>query len=57
MSITSAKYVKDESDENVSVTVTYENGEVWSVPVSGSNRHYREVEEWVADGNSIQEAD
>tara|TARA_E500000305_G_scaffold102488_1_gene97205 strand:+ start:155 stop:328 length:174 start_codon:yes stop_codon:yes gene_type:complete len=28
-----------------------------SVPLDENNRHYQEILEWVADGNTIQEAD
>ena len=28
-----------------------------SVPLDENNRHYQEIQEWVAEGNTIQEAD
>jgi hypothetical protein len=28
-----------------------------SVPLDENNRHYQEILQWVADGNTIQEAD
>ena len=37
--------------------VTYTEGIKWTVPLSERNRHYREVLEWVAEGNTIEEAD
>ena len=37
--------------------VTYEDGIIWYVPHSEDNRHYREIQEWVAEGNTIEEAD
>ena len=33
--------------------VTYENGEVIFVPHNEENRHYQEILEWVALGNTI----
>lgn len=33
--------------------VTYENGEVTYVPHNPENRHYQEILEWVALGNTI----
>ncbi len=33
--------------------VTYANGEVWYVSHNEENRHYQEILEWVADGNTI----
>ena len=33
--------------------VTYENGEVIYVSHSEDNRHYQEILEWVAEGNTI----
>jgi len=57
MNITEAKYVVDElSNKKQSVTVEI-NGRTWSVPISESNRHYQAIQEWVAEGNTIEEAD
>mgnify|MGYP003119857340 CR=1 FL=1 len=36
-------------------TVTYDDGTVLFVPLNENNRHYQEVLQWVADGNSIGE--
>tara|TARA_R100000995_G_scaffold67973_1_gene36628 strand:+ start:647 stop:823 length:177 start_codon:yes stop_codon:yes gene_type:complete len=36
-----------------SLKVTYNNGEIYSVPINEENRHYQEILEWVADGNTI----
>jgi len=33
--------------------VTYLDGTEWSVPHSEENRHYQEILEWVAEGNTI----
>ena len=31
----------------------YQDGTEWSVPHSEDNRHYQEILEWVAEGNTI----
>ena len=56
MDITNAKYVVGQDGENQSITATI-NGKVWSVPISENNRHYQAIQEWVAEGNTIQEAE
>ena len=40
-----------------SYTLTLTNGEVWDVPHNVNNRHYQAILEWVAEGNTIAEAD
>ena len=52
MNITSAQY----QSGNASIKATIDN-EVWVVPVESNNRHYQAIQEWVAEGNTIQEAD
>ena len=57
MNITKAKYQIDEmTNKNTSITATI-NGETWSVPIDSANRHYIAIQEWVAEGNTIEEAD
>ena len=57
------KYKKSPDTGEVNkISVTYpadENGGKLhlSVPLDENNRHYQEIQEWVADGNTIQEAD
>jgi len=36
-----------------SYSVTFEDGTVWEVPHNEENRHYQEILEWVAEGNTI----
>ena len=59
--IQSAKYVKGTVygvEKNISVNVTYASGQVWSVPLNVTdNRHWIELQEWVKEGNTIEEAD
>ena len=57
------KYKKSpDTGEINQISVTYpadENGGKLhlSVPLDENNRHYQDIQEWVADGNTIQEAD
>ena len=57
------KYNKDTmTDKNSCVMVTYpadENGikKLKSVPIDNENTDYQNILQWVADGNTIQEAD
>ena len=52
MNITSAQY----QSGNTSIKATI-NGEVWVVPVESNTRHYQAIQEWVAEGNKIEDAD
>ena len=36
-----------------SYKVTYSDGSFWSVPHNEANRHYQDILEWVAAGNTI----
>ena len=53
MIITNAQYV-DDKKQAVTATV---DGKNISIPTSPNNRHYQAIQEWVAEGNTIQEAD
>ena len=57
MNITSAQYTKyrDNTDnENIKATI---NGQTMFVPLDPANRHYQAIQEWVAEGNTIEDAD
>ena len=57
MNITKAKYFKDvEETDNSSISATID-GVLMSVPLDPANRHYQAILEWVAEGNTIEEAD
>jgi len=57
MDITSAKYIVDlDGSTNVSVKAIIDGVEM-SVPLDPNNRHYAAILEWVAEGNTIQEAE
>ena len=60
MNITSATYYKAPLDnpdnENTAVQIVADSS-TWSVPLDTANRHYQAILEWVAEGNTIAEAD
>ena len=53
--ITSAQYLQD-NGVNVSIKLI-SNGKAYYVPLDTANTHYQAIQEWVAEGNTIQEAD
>ena len=40
-------------NEFSSYELIYTSGEKWIVPLDEANRHYQEILEWVAEGNTI----
>ena len=57
MNITSAKYQQSsETSGNDSIKATID-GEVWVFGINPANRHYQAIQEWVAEGNTIADAD
>jgi len=54
--IDSAKYVNDMSGKPSSIQVSINEQEM-SVPIDTANRHYQAILEWVAEGNTIEDAD
>ena len=59
MNFKSAKYIKisfeDAPDKTIIQAVI--DGRNVSIPMNSANRHYAAILEWVADGNTIAEAD
>ena len=55
INITSAQYIAEEGT-NTSIRVTIDGQELF-VPLDQSNRHYAAILEWVAEGNTIAEAE
>ena len=33
--------------------VTFSNGKISNVPLDELNRHYQEIQEWIADGGTV----
>ncbi len=57
MNITSAQYLQSELEaSNISIKATID-GQEMTVPLDPANRHYQAIQEWVAEGNTIQEAE
>lgn len=57
MNITSAQYTRNiEDTENENIKATIDGTEMF-VPLDPANRHYQAIQKWVAEGNTIQEAD
>jgi len=56
MNITNAKYMTNSDGVNTTVKATIDNI-VMDIPLDPDNRHYQAIQEWVAEGNTIQEAD
>ena len=57
MNITSAQFIRD-SEGNISVVKATIDGEEMFVPYNvAGNRHSNAVQAWVAEGNTIAEAD
>ena len=51
--ITSAKYMNKDNTDIVAII----DGVEWKFPCNEGNRHYQAIQEWVAEGNTIEEAD
>ena len=57
MNIESAKYNIDVlTNEKCSINIIV-NGILLSVPLDPDNRHYQAIQEWVKEGNKIEDAD
>ena len=57
MIISSAQYQKNNDDnQNVAISAVID-GQTWSVPLDPNNKDFQAILEWVADGNTIAEAD
>ena len=54
MNISNAKYIKD-VDGNNNIVAVVVDGVSMSVPINPDNRHYQAIQEWVAEGNTIEE--
>lgn len=57
MNIASAKYFQANGVDNNQVKVTTDQSETFWIPMDNDNTDYIAVLAWVADGNTIAEAD
>jgi len=57
MIVTSTKHMLDFMGQPTNTVVATIDGEENHVPLDPANRHYAAILEWVADGNTIEEAD
>ena len=57
MNIKSVKKFYTPLDNTLQYILTTKDNEVWFVPITEGNSDYKAILEWVADGNTIQEAD
>ena len=57
MAISSAQYQRNrENTDNIAIEAIID-GIKWSVPLDPANTDYQAIQEWVAEGNKIEEAD
>ena len=52
--------VKEQKDPTIDEVVSYEMTKddiIYSVPLAEDNTDYQEIQTWVAEGNTIEEAD
>ena len=57
MNITKAQYVSETPMPNEPIIRATIDDTPMAVPLDPANRHYQEIQEWVAEGNTIEEAD
>ena len=57
MIITSAQYYRENMTGENSCINAVIDGETMSVPLDPDNRHYQAIQQWVAEGNTIEDAD
>jgi len=60
MSINTVKKIhnpKTNANDEIYLMLYYSDGKEFCVPKDENNRHYQDILQWLADGNTIQEAD
>ena len=55
-SITSAQYITDNDGNNASINAIIDKIQC-AVPLDPANRHFQAIQEWVKEGNKIEDAD
>ena len=53
--VTKARYNLEFPNEVTSYNLERKDGIILSVPLDPNNRDYQDIQEWVADGNTIEE--
>tara|TARA_R110001592_G_scaffold238915_2_gene498774 strand:+ start:332 stop:502 length:171 start_codon:yes stop_codon:yes gene_type:complete len=56
MNFTKAKYISFLGNNQASITAELDGKKV-CIPINSDNRHYKAIQEWVAKGNKIEDAD
>jgi len=56
MNIESAKYIDDENDNHLCIETVIGGKKHW-IPIEEANTHYVALQKWIADGNTIADAD
>jgi len=61
MDIQSSQYVRDEDGQNSCIKLVLNNMpnnvDYMLIPLNTEGKHYQAIQEWVAEGNTIAEAD
>ena len=57
MNIENVKYTSFDGENNTGIKATIDGTEIHIPLNTPDNRHFRAIQEWVAEGNTIQEAD
>tara|TARA_R100000388_G_scaffold94049_1_gene80138 strand:- start:715 stop:885 length:171 start_codon:yes stop_codon:yes gene_type:complete len=55
--IKSVKKMNDYESKHCAYQMTDNTDKVYYVPLVEDNTHYQQIQEWVAEGNTIEEAD
>tara|TARA_R100000278_G_C5338670_1_gene117456 strand:- start:147 stop:317 length:171 start_codon:yes stop_codon:yes gene_type:complete len=55
--IESAQYIEDKNGNRTGIDAVFTGEGRLDVPLDHANRHYAAILKWVAEGNTIQEAD
>tara|TARA_R100001015_G_C4565253_1_gene124340 strand:- start:73 stop:246 length:174 start_codon:yes stop_codon:yes gene_type:complete len=57
MIIQSAQYIKDIATNETDTIKVVDNGIIRFVPIDTNNKDYDQIQKWIEDGNSVEEAD
>ena len=56
MNIESAKYIDDDNNNHLCVEAVIDGKKHW-IPIEEGNMHYDALQRWIADGNTIADAE